>query len=365
MQINNLMIAMRYLFKRWFHKRNIIIVSEHKVKHIPISGGLQFCGLMLLAAAVCWASYSTGSFMAARTALKEQTQTLRSVTSAKIENNLTPMLHVAQPQPETTVPTAMAQAMLPLATEPMATTHALEQNKIAARMAMLESRITELQATNEAIVQRVKEKTSGRIEDLENIVKQTGLDLPSLKKEAVKIMKPAAKSEGGPYIPAEMIETPGVEDMLASLDELAILRQIVGDLPLAKPIRSADEQSNFGHRIDPFTGHLAFHSGLDLAGPAGAKIYSTADGTVTAAGRNGSYGNAIDVDHGYGVSTRYGHLSAILVREGQKVHKGDVIGIQGSTGRSTGPHLHYEVRYRDRALNPKKFLTAGTYVSKE
>ena len=139
-----------------------------------------------------------------------------------------------------------------------------------------------------------------------------------------------------------------------------MLRQIVGNLPLAMPIQNAEEQSPFGHRLDPFTRHFAFHSGLDLSGPTGAKIYSTAAGKVVAAGRDGAYGNAIDIDHGFGIVTRYGHLSKILVKEGQQVARGEVIAIQGSFDRSTGAHLHYEVRYHDSADGSQKLFECAS-----
>ena len=150
-----------------------------------------------------------------------------------------------------------------------------------------------------------------------------------------------------------------------NLDKLAVLRQIVGILPLSEPIENAERQSPFGHRIDPFNGHLAFHSGLDLSGPPGTKIHSTGDGKVVFAGIGGAYGNVVDIDHGFGVTTRYGHLSEIFVKEGQTVNSGDIIGVQGSTGRCTGPHLHYEVRYHEQPMNPANFLDAGHYVSEE
>jgi murein DD-endopeptidase MepM/ murein hydrolase activator NlpD len=370
MQINNLMIAMRYLFKQWFHKRNIIIVSEHKVNHIPVSGGLQFCALILVASGICWASYSTGSFMAARSALKEQTQALRSVASARVESNFVPLLHASPAISEAVLETADTDDSVASLGDPMVTPSALEHNKLSARVIFLENKVSELQATNEAIIQRVRDKTSGRIDDLESIIKQTGLDPDSMKKEAgnLKKSKPRpitnAKSEGGPYIPSEMIHLPSsADEMFANLDELELLNQIVSTLPLTQPVANAEEQSGFGHRIDPFTGHLAFHSGLDLAGPVNNKIHSAADGTVAFAGRNNAYGNMVDIDHGFGIVTRYGHMSEILVKEGQKLRKGQLVGIQGSTGRSTGPHLHYEVRYHDRPMNPKKFLAAGHYVS--
>lgn len=148
-------------------------------------------------------------------------------------------------------------------------------------------------------------------------------------------------------------------DMLDSLDRLKALRQVVANLPFGLPIENAQERSQFGHRVDPFNGRIAFHSGLDLTGADNAPILSSADGVVIEARRDGAYGNKVDIDHGFGIVTRYGHLSVIKVNEGQKVKKGQVIGIEGSTGRSTGSHLHYEVRYNGEAINPEKFLRTG------
>jgi murein DD-endopeptidase MepM/ murein hydrolase activator NlpD len=121
--------------------------------------------------------------------------------------------------------------------------------------------------------------------------------------------------------------------------------------------------SGFGYRSDPFNHRSAMHPGLDLAGPIGTPIYATADGTVARAGWNsGGYGNLVEIDHGRGISTRYGHMSAILVREGDRITRGQQIGRMGSTGRSTGSHLHYEVRIDGRAVNPMPFMKSTDYV---
>jgi murein DD-endopeptidase MepM/ murein hydrolase activator NlpD len=101
---------------------------------------------------------------------------------------------------------------------------------------------------------------------------------------------------------------------------------------------------------------------VDLAGPVGTRIKATSDGKVSFTGYRGAYGNMVEVSHDFGFATRYGHLSKILVKDGQSVKKGDIIAVQGSTGRSTGNHLHYEVRYEGKALNPSNFLKAGDYV---
>lgn len=115
--------------------------------------------------------------------------------------------------------------------------------------------------------------------------------------------------------------------------------------------------SSYGTRRDPFTGGSDFHSGLDIAAPRGQPIQATADGLITSAAFNGNYGHFIEVDHGFGISTRYGHLSRYSVTKGQRVQRGDVIGYVGSTGRSTSPHLHYEVLVNGRLTNPLRLLT--------
>lgn len=332
------------MLKRWFHKRNIIVVSEHKVKHIPIGVGTQLVGVALAVGFVCWASYSTGSFIAARHALKEQTQTLRLVSSAKLGGNFDPLFKSALIGRNDSV---------------------FEPDTMATRVAYLEGKVNQLQSENTLIIKKVQEKTAGKISDLETILKKTGMD-GKIKPVAADSEKPrkSKAAEGGPYVPEGVnFPSPEAKELFSDLDHYAALNQLVSAMPLGKPIRGASEQSGFGRRYDPFTNQLAYHTGLDLAGPSGSKILATADGVVTAAERDGSYGNMIDINHGNNITTRYGHLSQILVNVGDKIRKGDVIGIQGSTGRSTGAHLHYEVRYKDQPMNPKNFLQAGQYVS--
>jgi murein DD-endopeptidase MepM/ murein hydrolase activator NlpD len=123
-----------------------------------------------------------------------------------------------------------------------------------------------------------------------------------------------------------------------------------------------DTSSNFGVRIDPFLNRPAMHTGIDFRGNTGEPVRATASGTVTAAGWSGGYGRMVEIEHAHGVSTRYGHLSEIDVKVGQSIKIGQVVGRLGSTGRSTGPHLHYETRIDGEAVDPDKFLRAGTRV---
>jgi murein DD-endopeptidase MepM/ murein hydrolase activator NlpD len=138
------------------------------------------------------------------------------------------------------------------------------------------------------------------------------------------------------------------------------LTRTLSTVPLRKPLAGdVDLSSGFGVRTDPFTRSPAMHTGLDLQGETGDPVRATAGGTVTSAGWSGGYGKVIDIDHGNGIATRYGHLSSIDVQVGQSVKIGQIIGKVGSTGRSTGPHLHYETRVAGEAVDPTKFLRAG------
>jgi murein DD-endopeptidase MepM/ murein hydrolase activator NlpD len=128
-------------------------------------------------------------------------------------------------------------------------------------------------------------------------------------------------------------------------------------IPAGQPVDGANLTSGFGIRTDPFRGRAAMHPGIDLAGPLGTPVYATADGVVDRSEwNNGGYGNLIEIDHGQGIQTRYGHLSQRIAQSGQRVRRGDLIGLMGSTGRSTGSHLHYEVRVAGQAINPIPFV---------
>lgn len=171
---------------------------------------------------------------------------------------------------------------------------------------------------------------------------------------------------GGPLVPIDpsaMFDTK-VKELDEALDALDNLKREARRLPLANPAPGHVVTSPFGVRTDPLLGTAALHSGMDFRAATGMPARVTAPGVVTKAGWNGGYGRMVEVDHGQGFTTRYGHLSKILVSVGQKLAAGDVIGQTGSSGRSTGPHLHYEIRRNGEALNPLRFLTVGKKVEK-
>jgi len=155
-----------------------------------------------------------------------------------------------------------------------------------------------------------------------------------------------------------------IQHAATDMSEAHALEQAVKDMPLGKPTAEgdADRSSGFGARTDPFNGHLAFHSGQDFSGSRMEAIHATAPGVVSFTGVRSGYGNTVEIDHGRGFKTRYAHLAAISVSLGQQVAVGQRLGGMGSTGRSTGTHLHYEVWVNGRAQNPERFLRAGSYV---
>jgi murein DD-endopeptidase MepM/ murein hydrolase activator NlpD len=182
---------------------------------------------------------------------------------------------------------------------------------------------------------------------------------------------PRVTATGGPFVPLRRpASTASAFDR--QLYRIGIARaqvegykQIVNAVPVRKPVTGEiDLSSLFGVRTDPFLGRPAMHTGLDMRGDIGEPVRATANGRVSIAGREGGYGNMVEISHGNGLATRYGHLSEIDVKAGQSIHIGQVIGKIGSTGRSTGPHLHYETRINGEPVDPEKFLRAGVQLGR-
>ena len=186
------------------------------------------------------------------------------------------------------------------------------------------------------------------------VIAQLGYTLP-----AAGDLNPA---QGGPFGAVTQAD-PTFKSLFNSWKKLDNIATGAIAVPSDKPVKTAEFTSGYGIRSDPFRGGAAKHAGIDLAAPMGTPIYATADGIVTDAGyNNGGYGNLIKVDHGRGIETRYGHLSHIGVTAGQHIVRGQLIGRMGSTGRSTGSHLHYEVRIDGRAVNPIPFMKSNDYL---
>jgi murein DD-endopeptidase MepM/ murein hydrolase activator NlpD len=205
----------------------------------------------------------------------------------------------------------------------------------------------------------IEETYDAKARRLRGVLSDLGLDAGKIA------VAGAGGATGGPFVPVRLpAQTHNFEQRLQRVSharaQVDRLTRTLSTLPVRRPLSGDIElSSGFGVRSDPFTRSPAMHTGLDFQGDIGDPVRATANGTVTAAGWSGGYGKVVDIDHGNGFSTRYGHLSAIDVQVGQTVKIGQAIGKLGSTGRSTGPHLHYETRVRGEAVDPQKFLRAG------
>ena len=171
----------------------------------------------------------------------------------------------------------------------------------------------------------------------------------------VKDVEKTSDNSGGPYImPKESIG----KDLLFRSDRYV---DTISYLPLGRPVPGL-VTSRFGHRTDPVNGKKGYHSGVDMRGRNGQKIIATADGVVSRAFFNGSYGRYVEINHGNGYTTKFAHMRKILVKRGDKVKRGQSVGTVGSSGRSTGPHLHYEVCLNNKPLNPGKFMRVDKLI---
>jgi murein DD-endopeptidase MepM/ murein hydrolase activator NlpD len=229
---------------------------------------------------------------------------------------------------------------------------------VTTRMAMLEHALDGFEARQSLTVGRLAARGRSEAARLRVVMTETGLD-------ARRFAAARGGGIGGPLVPAGSgpFET-AVLQAQRDLGERDALRRIIGTLPLRRPAATdAGLSSTFGYRVDPFTRGLALHTGIDLRSEYGAPARATAPGTVTLAEYSGGYGNMVEVDHGHGLSSRYAHLSAITVVPGQAVAAGQMVGRVGSTGRSTGPHLHYETRIDGEPVDPQRFLRAGSRLA--
>jgi murein DD-endopeptidase MepM/ murein hydrolase activator NlpD len=200
---------------------------------------------------------------------------------------------------------------------------------------------------------------------LETIFAAIGL---SPENATVAGRKGLSGSTGGPFVPLTSERGSPFEEALLhvqrSLTLIGRLTTLVSMTPLQHPlVAGAEITSGFGGRVDPFNGRTAIHTGVDFRGDYGAPVRATATGRVSVAGLTGGYGNMVEIDHGNGLATRYAHLSEISVQEGQTIVAGAVVGAVGSTGRSTGPHLHYETRIDGEPVDPIRFLRAGAKLA--
>jgi len=220
-------------------------------------------------------------------------------------------------------------------------------------LARLQDSLDRVEARQAWSLNTLEESYDGKVKRMRGVLAELGLGRTS------------EPPSGGPFVPYRLTSAANaferqVYRISVARAQADKLTRTMSAVPIRKPVMGEiDTTSSFGVRIDPFLGRPAMHTGIDFHGTPGDPIRATASGTVTLAGWNGGYGRLVEVDHGNGLATRYGHLSEIDVTAGQTIKIGQIVGRLGSTGRSTGPHLHYETRVDGEAVDPQKFLRAG------
>jgi murein DD-endopeptidase MepM/ murein hydrolase activator NlpD len=226
-------------------------------------------------------------------------------------------------------------------------------------LARLTTALDRVEARQTATLDTLEERFDSKAKRIRSVLTDLGMDG---KKQNGGVQ---AAAVGGPFVPLTLRKDAGaferqlyrIHVARANVDRLT---RTLGAVPVRKPIMGEiDLSSGFGVRSDPFLGRPAMHTGLDFRSSTGDPVRATANGTVESAGWSGGYGKMVEIDHGNGFATRYGHMSEIEVKVGQQIKIGQIIGRVGSTGRSTGPHLHYETRIDGDAVDPQKFLRAA------
>ncbi len=222
--------------------------------------------------------------------------------------------------------------------------------------------LVRIEARQIRFAEKMTKMAQARTVKAEAAIRQFGLNPEILARRA-------RNAQGGLFEPffgkgKKDVRDPRFLNLAAALGRMDAMERALAAIPTAMPAASMMMSSGFGYRSDPFTGGGAMHAGLDFKGPVGTPILAAAKGKVVLAGFNGGYGNTIEIRHANGLVTRYAHLSGLNVRRGQMVDRGVQIGRMGSTGRSTGSHLHFEVRLNGQAINPRKFLEANPDVLK-
>ena len=231
----------------------------------------------------------------------------------------------------------------------------------------LQTSLDQVERRQMAALNVLEENVESRVRRMRGVFTDLGLDMAQLQAAAPR--GAASGGVGGPFVPVKLTAESGAfERQLNRINvarsQVDLLGRTLSLVPYRKPVIGEVEfTSGFGVRSDPFLGRPAMHTGLDFRAASGDPVRVTANGKVVSAGWSGGYGRMVEVEHGNGLATRYGHLSEIDVKIGEQVKIGQVIGLVGSTGRSTGPHLHYETRIDGEAVDPQKFLRAGVRLS--
>lgn len=365
---------------QWFPDREFFMRSQGQIKFVKVSARLQMSVAGAIAAAVLlWlvvtltmlvSQYSIGAERMALVAKQAQVEDSASRVAAyrASVNDVAADLEKRQAFLEDIVTSYIGEQA---ASEDAGTVVGDTADGTSDEAAKTARKITALvpeaaglarmEARQIAFVEQLTSAALERASSAEQAIRKFGLNPDS-------VARASATAQGGPFIPLKSAGKLPLDQRFTKLGRTlarmdALERGLVA-IPSGAPALAPAITSGFGYRRDPFTGAAALHSGIDFKGAHGSSILAAAQGKIAFAGVKNGYGNCVEVAHGNGLVTRYAHLSSIGVRIGQRVNKGERLGGMGSTGRSTGTHLHFEVRHNDRAMNPRPFLEANRDVLK-
>lgn len=332
-------------FKHIFSKKKIVIISEHNTVNINIPTYVQLVVLLFIIGASIWFPYSAGRVAGYDVKSENEMVLIENYDNVEyrvhqIEKNLNTLEQYMKALKSTGVSVKRSE---------------VEEEGSSLNQTQHRDKLSMLEEKQYKLVADFYKNTESRIDVIEDVLKSVKIDYTSAAKAAG-----IDKHVGGPYIPIDSTEEAKNyfigEEFAENFKYLFYLKKMANKLPLMSPLDKPRVTSHYGARRDPIRKTRAMHSGIDLVSDRDASVYVTAPGVVISAGRHGAYGKMVKVKHESGFETRYAHLKMVNVYAGQKVKRGDVIGIQGSTGRSTGTHLHYEIRKNGRHFNPAKFL---------
>ncbi len=291
------------------------------------------------------------------------------------------MMQLAEAEPATRqgrTPQAANDGALEVITRSLEARGETGKNAVVKRIAQLEERLTAVEKQQMALLGELSDGATTQIDRYQRIIQTTGLPVETVIAQVGSPSRgPNRAGQGGPLLLGAELRAAAIDGVTDEFEKqfaeiantysrLESLTMALSRIPLVTPVAHGlyRSTSGYGYRVDPFTGRVAFHAGSDMAGEFGTPILATAQGKVMAAERRGPYGLMVEIEHGRGIRTRYAHLERVLVKPGDIVHFRQKIATMGSSGRSTGPHLHYEIWFNDVVRDPTKFFDAGRNVFK-
>lgn len=405
----SLRAAVGRFVEKYFPERQFFLRSRGRVRFVEFSPKQQIAGTSIAALCLAWAAFTTASMMAKDSVIETKNQRLAQMENAyrvanddrsRMEHHFLAAtraieakhLHLANMiDRKLAIENRLAQVSnrldgkairveksyggvpVPVARETVTAVLPASARAILAKTAALpnltgvDGRLGAVRDSQRDLIIHLQENTESNVNELESMIQVTGLDVDRLLSEK----EISAQAAGGPFIlpgeldlseaPADAFEGRLVK-LAGHLTRLAGLEAALQSLPLIPPTRHYYVSSKYGMRRDPVTRQWSMHAGIDLAGVKRSPIMASAPGIITYAARKGPYGKMVEIDHGQGIKTRYGHLHKMMVKRGDHVAFRQEIGQMGTTGRTTGPHVHYEIWFDGRPRDPANFLKAGRYV---